>query len=117
MELNAQEMLEIRNHLRDNTLRMVPRHGGRKMPYASRHVIVDIQVSPTQALIKVSNEGTGFDPSITLEHVSSNRPPASPSRGLVLIRALMDEVTFNERGTELTMVKRRETAGRSRGTN
>ena len=31
-------------------------------------------------------------------------------RGLVLMRAFMDEVKFNDRGNEVTMIKRREAA-------
>src|SRR4029453_15800228 len=44
-------------------------------------------------------------------------PPGQPGsldpevgRGLVLIRAFMDEVTFNATGNEITLVKRRESA-------
>jgi anti-sigma regulatory factor (Ser/Thr protein kinase) len=58
-------------------------------------------------LIAVRDEGPGFDPS----RVPDPRDPANlarPSgRGLMLIRTFMDEVRFNERGNEITMVKRR----------
>ena len=52
------------------------------------------------------DDGPGFDPA---ESVSGNDDIANQTagRGLRLIRAVMDEVSFNSAGNEITMTKRR----------
>jgi CheY-like chemotaxis protein/anti-sigma regulatory factor (Ser/Thr protein kinase) len=80
-------------------------------PYASRKVDVRVEFRGDEAVVAVRDEGPGFDPS----RVPDPRDPANlarPSgRGLMLIRTFMDEVRFNERGNEITMVKRRAGPG------
>jgi CheY-like chemotaxis protein len=76
-------------------------------PYRDRRIQVDVRITPREARFVVRDEGPGFD-------VASVPAPGDPGalekeggRGLVLMRTFMDEVTFNERGNEVTMVKRR----------
>jgi anti-sigma regulatory factor (Ser/Thr protein kinase) len=58
----------------------------------------------------IADEGPGFDPaSIPAAGQPGSLDPET-GRGLVLMRAFFDEVTFNGRGNEVTLVKRRETA-------
>ena len=73
-------------------------------PYAERRVHVTVRLTPAAATFIVRDEGPGFD-------VSSLPDPRDPEnltkpsgRGVMLIRTFMDEVTFNERGNEITMV-------------
>ena len=69
-------------------------------------VRVELRVRPGEVRALVSDEGGGFDP----ESVPDPRLPenlAKPSgRGVFLMRALMDEVRFNEAGNEVTLVLR-----------
>ena len=72
-----------------------------------RSVRVELRVGSGEVRARVSDRGGGFDP----EAVPDPRLPenlAKPSgRGVFLMRALMDEVRFNEAGNEVTLVKRR----------
>jgi anti-sigma regulatory factor (Ser/Thr protein kinase) len=56
----------------------------------------------------IRDDGPGFDPaSVPAAGQPGSLDPDS-GRGLVLMRAFLDEVTFNPRGNEVTLVKRRE---------
>jgi CheY-like chemotaxis protein len=77
-------------------------------PYCDRRVHVVASFTRSQATFTVQDEGPGFDPSI----LPDPRDPANlekvSGRGLLLIRTFMDDVRFNERGNQITMVKRRD---------
>jgi CheY-like chemotaxis protein len=74
-------------------------------PYRDRQIHVSAQISRTAAVFVIRDEGRGFD--------VSQLPTALPNaergagRGVILMRALMDEVLFNDAGNEVTLVKRR----------
>ena len=82
----------------------------REAPYKDRRIHVRISIQENQAMFVIRDEGPGFD-------VASLPPPRElgalepqRGRGLVLMRTFMDEVTFNDRGNEVTMIKRRESS-------
>ena len=71
-------------------------HGNQMIP--ERKVIVYLEcTSPDDVTIRVEDEGSGFD-----HHSVNLNLPTNPSRmkhrGLILIRALCDEIEFNEKG-------------------
>ncbi len=78
-----------------------------ELPYRDRRVYVSAVFSPEEARITIRDEGPGFDvtklpdvkadPSLLVD---------GESRGLVLIRMFMDEVSFDSTGCEITLVKR-----------
>jgi CheY-like chemotaxis protein len=77
-------------------------------PYRDRKVRVAVLLDGQESRFTIRDEGPGFDP-------SQIPPPGQPGsldpqsgRGLVLMRAFMDEVQFSERGNEVTLIKRRE---------
>ncbi len=75
------------------------------VPYRDRRIHVEARLDRDSARFVIRDEGPGFDPS----SLPDPRDPANldrPSgRGVLLIRLFMDEVLFNERGNEITMVK------------
>jgi CheY-like chemotaxis protein len=77
-------------------------------PYHSRKVHVAVFIDPAQAKFIIRDEGPGFDPSKVPAAGQPGSLDPQAGRGLVLMRAFMDEVTFNSRGNEVTLVKRRE---------
>lgn len=77
-------------------------------PYASRQVAVSARVSQTEAVIAVRDEGPGFDRALVPDPTEPSNLERLSGRGLFLIQTFLDEVRFNSRGNEITMVKRRE---------
>lgn len=70
----------------------------------NKKVRLEAQLEPGTVTIRVTDEGHGFDP----ERLPDPRSPANLTRpggrGIFLIRELMDQVEFNERGNSITMV-------------
>ena len=79
------------------------RHGNAMDPNKTAELVYE--VTDEQVDIRISDEGPGFDfqgvPDPTLDE-NLDKPTG---RGLMLIRAYMDTVEFNEKGNELHMVK------------
>jgi CheY-like chemotaxis protein len=80
----------------------------RQSPYNGRKVIVSIVMDSEQASFIVRDEGPGFDPSSVPAAGQPGSLDPQSGRGLVLMRAFFDEVTFNGTGNEVTLIKRRE---------
>jgi hypothetical protein len=70
-------------------------------------VYVTAKESRTEAIYIIRDEGSGFDASRLPDPTDSANLDRPGNRGLLLIRAFMDEVTHNAKGNEITMVKRR----------
>lgn len=82
------------------------RHLAEREPFASRRIHFQASISQDAAAFTIRDDGPGFD-------ISKLPDPSDPlalnrekGRGLVLIQALMDEVSFNETGNEVRLVKR-----------
>lgn len=70
----------------------------------SKRVLVEARISPRVLVIRVTDEGVGFDPSRLPDPTTPANLTREGGRGIFLIRQLMDEVDFNERGNSITMV-------------
>lgn len=76
-------------------------------PYVDRRVHFDFRVSEAQATYVIRDEGNGFDPSKLPDPTDAAQLGRIGGRGLLIIRAFMDEVEYGERGNSVTLVKRR----------
>lgn len=76
-------------------------------PYAVRRVRVTVRVSYTGASFQITDEGPGFDVSKLPDPTDPEYLERPSGRGLLLMRAFMDEVRYNATGNRVTMVKRR----------
>ena len=81
------------------------------LPYAARKLVVNINVTSHQARFIVRDEGRGFDPSKLPDPTDPENLEKVSGRGLLLMRTFMDEVSFNDAGNEVTMVKRSSSNG------
>lgn len=79
------------------------RHGNRMDP--SKVVEVDYDIDPARAIITVTDQGEGFDPSTVPDPTTDENLEKPTGRGIMLMRAYMDEVHFNDRGNQVRMVK------------
>lgn len=77
-----------------------------RSPYKDRRVHVTTRLTKDQAVCVIRDEGPGFDPSTLPDPTDPTNLERVSGRGLLLIRTFMDDVTFNNEGNEITLVKR-----------
>ena len=83
-------------------------HGNRENP--ERQVYVTCRCSMDgEVLITVRDEGVGFDSRVVPNPTEPQSLLLTRGRGLHLMRALMDEVSFEENGTVVRMRKKMKT--------
>jgi CheY-like chemotaxis protein len=76
-------------------------------PYSDRRVSFTANESRSEAIYVVGDEGPGFDPASLPDPTDPANLYKEFGRGLLLIRTFMDEVYHNDRGNQITMIKRR----------
>lgn len=69
--------------------------------YADKKVKISVSWSQKELEISIQDEGTGFD----LSSYQSSKGTEPYGRGLAMIRASVDEVSFDKGGTVIRMVK------------
>ncbi len=76
-------------------------HGNRANP----HKIVDVEISyePGKMLVKVTDEGQGFDPNSIPDPTKPENIEELSGRGVFLMSKLADDIIFNEKGNSVTM--------------
>jgi len=72
---------------------------------ASKVVELIFDISPQQAVITIGDQGDGFDPASVPDPTVEENLEKPYGRGIMLMRAYMDEVNFNEQGNQVRMVK------------
>jgi len=77
------------------------KHGNKADP--SKCVVAECSANGQMLKIRVTDEGDGFDAKAAIAMKSN--PFHDSGHGLVLIRNLMDEVSYNAKGNSISMVK------------
>jgi serine/threonine-protein kinase RsbW len=80
-------------------------HGNRLDAHKLVHIRCRCQVGRGISLI-VADRGQGFDPRAVPDSVTVENLEAEHGRGIHLMKLAMDEVSFEQRGTEVHMCKR-----------
>jgi serine/threonine-protein kinase RsbW len=80
------------------------KHGNHCDPAA--HVTVEYDVDAIQAVIQITDEGGGFNPQSLPDPTADENLECPCGRGVMLMRAYMDEVVYNSRGNSVRMLKR-----------
>ncbi|HLU26492.1 MAG TPA: ATP-binding protein [Longimicrobiales bacterium] len=68
-----------------------------------KRVRLELTLTPRSVLVRVTDQGRGFDPSAIEDPTLPVNLHRSGGRGIFLIRKLMDRVEFNECGNSITM--------------
>ena len=72
----------------------------------SKSVRISCRVEPSHCVsIVVRDQGSGFDPCAVPDPTSPENLGAEHGRGILMMKAFMDEVHFEKGGTEVHMVK------------
>jgi len=72
---------------------------------STKKVIIEFSLDDEKAVLSVEDEGEGFDPDAVPDPTKEENLEAFTGRGLVLMRAYMDSVEFNDKGNKVTMTK------------
>jgi CheY-like chemotaxis protein len=115
LEINAQEMQNSRELLVQGQTGSLAERRRAEVPYRDRRIHLHARMSTTEARFTIRDEGPGFDTSKLPNRSDPESLVGEAGRGLLLMQTFMDEVTFNDRGNEVTMIKRREVDRSARG--
>jgi DNA-binding NarL/FixJ family response regulator len=77
----------------------------REEPYCHRRVRLTEHIDREKATIIIEDEGNGFDVSKIPDCCSEEGQGKASGRGMMLMRAFMDEVHYNAKGNQLTLIK------------
>ena len=81
----------------------------------SKRVVVEVTMMEGHIEARVRDQGPGFDPSSVPDPTTPENLTKACGRGIFLMRELMDEVSFNDRGNEVRLVLRLESGGALEG--
>lgn len=110
--LNARDHgnFELDSKLRDqdgNQYQHLRTQRATQSPYCDRHVSVTMRLTDQEVSFAIRDDGPGFDPTSLPNPCDPENLMRAHGRGLMLIRTFMDEVTFNQTGNEIRMIKRK----------
>ncbi len=71
----------------------------------TKKVNVEFVIDEDKVTISVKDEGEGFDPESIPDPREDDNLTSDYGRGLLLMRAYMDSVSYNDKGNKVTMVK------------
>lgn len=77
-----------------------------QLPYCDRKIQVRVCISPSEAMFVIRDDGPGFPVAQWDANQAGSLTDRSYGRGIVLMRSIMDDVSYNESGNEVTLVKR-----------
>jgi serine/threonine-protein kinase RsbW len=87
----------------EEALNNAVRHGNRMDP--AKVVEVEYDIDPRRAIITVTDQGEGFNPAGVPDPTTDENLEKPTGRGIMLMRAYMDQVRFNDRGNQVRLVK------------
>jgi anti-sigma regulatory factor (Ser/Thr protein kinase) len=99
--------LEISSQLKENgdePFRAKVRERQCLLPYRARTVRLVSHVTPRRATFVIADEGPGFDVANLPDPTDPENLTRPSGRGLLLMRAFMDEVRYNPAGNCVTMI-------------
>lgn len=106
--------LEVGSELRgedDEAYYRIVQQRMRTPPYCDRRIHIRACLSRDQAVFQVRDEGPGFDPTSLPDPTDPANLEKASGRGLLLMKTFMDDVSYNDDGNEVTLVKRRDAKG------
>lgn len=114
--LNAMEHgnLQLDSALRerdDNSYFDLAKERRKLHPYCDRRVFVMARESLDEAVYVIRDEGPGFDTSSLPDPTDPANLEKSSGRGLLLMKAFMTDVRYNDRGNEVTLIRRADSKG------
>ncbi len=82
----------------------------REAPFCDRRIHVTARLTRDEGIFVIRDQGAGFDPSQLPDPDDPSALEKASGRGLLLMRAFMDDVSYDPTGSVVTLVKRRKNA-------
>ena len=79
------------------------KHGNKSDP--AKRIFISYRIDLQCVVLRIRDEGAGFDPARLPDCTAPDRISLPCGRGIMLMREYMDEVSFNQRGNEVQLVK------------
>jgi len=76
-------------------------------PWIERRIYVRTILNPQEATFIIRDDGKGFDPNTLPDPTDPENLVRPFGRGVMLMRAFMDDVSYNEVGNEVTLTRKR----------
>lgn len=90
----------------DEALVNAVKHGNQNDPDKTVHI--DFAIDDDRMVIQIEDEGPGFAPEALPDPTAEENLSRPNGRGVMLMRAYMTDVDFNERGNRVILTKRRD---------
>jgi serine/threonine-protein kinase RsbW len=90
----------------DESLSNAIRHGSKNDP--SKTIMIEFEVNAERVIFTICDEGPGFNSTTLPDPTLEENLEMTSGRGVMLIRAYMTSVDYNDRGNCVTMVKRKD---------
>jgi serine/threonine-protein kinase RsbW len=71
----------------------------------NKKLVVSYDIDKKRVLVRVRDQGCGFDPENVPDPTHPERIPLPCGRGLMLMRTYLDGISFNEKGNEVQLMK------------
>lgn len=106
LEISTDRMQDVLDRLRQGE-EVGPVQDPRSEPsYRDREITVRVRMARDEVRFVVEDQGPGFDVGELSDTIDPAALEPGRGRGLTIMRNFMDEVTFNDTGNQVTMVKR-----------
>ncbi len=79
------------------------RHGNRCDP--RKQIVIRYEVTPERIVIEVEDQGSGFNPTQVPDPTQPEFIDRPHGRGIMLMRAYLDQVEFNRCGNAVRLIK------------
>jgi DNA-binding response OmpR family regulator len=102
--------LEVQSDLKDedySKFNALAEERSRQSPYRDRMIHVTLEINLQTLQIVIRDEGPGFDPKTLPDPTDTDNIDRLCGRGVMLMRAFMNDVRFNDAGNEVTLIKQR----------
>ena len=103
------EVSSTLKELPDNSFYELATRRQNEHPYTTRRIVVTSHTTADESCFVICDGGQGFDITTLPDPTDPENLTRPSGRGVMLMHAFMDDVRFNERGNEVTLVKQRET--------
>ncbi len=104
----AQAVFAVKLSLEEALVNAI-KHGNRSDP--AKYITVRYDVNASRVVIVVADEGGGFCPGEVPDCTAQENLSRPCGRGIMLMRAYMDQVRYSKQGTVVRMVKYNRAAG------